>query len=202
MIALAQFACPRDCIGADFNDARSPISTRDTVGDSFLDNEASAVRVTSRLVGRMQARGRIELFTALTREWHLRHASCLSRHRVGSEPMNRSNPAAISASERQTGSFVVVSLDQVKHGITQIRSVLESIGIAVEVVESGRRLRWSTAVVLRIPEPQVAEAMLALGMNGFGDVVAYQSSDAVARGEAHGSPVKMTGNSQGGTERC
>ena len=121
--------------------------------------------------------------------------------------MNPSNGAAeregtMSATERQTGSFVVVSLDQVKHGITQIRSVLESIGIAVEVVESGRRLRWSTAVVLRIPEPQVAEAMLALGMNGFGDVVAYQSSDAVARDEAHGSPVKMTGNSQGGAERC
>ncbi|HXD98276.1 MAG TPA: hypothetical protein VN646_17130 [Candidatus Acidoferrum sp.] len=84
----------------------------------------------------------------------------------------------MTTNRRETGSFVVVSLDQMKPGVTEIQSVLESLDIPVEVVESGRRLRWNAAVVLRIPEHRMAEAMLALGMKGFADVMAYQSSDA------------------------
>jgi hypothetical protein len=77
---------------------------------------------------------------------------------------------------RQTGSFVVVNLDQSNQGVAEVQSVLESLDIPVEVVESGRQLRWNTAVVLRIPEHRMADAMLALGMKGFADVMAYQSS--------------------------
>jgi hypothetical protein len=84
----------------------------------------------------------------------------------------------MTTNRRETGSFVVVSLDQMKPGVTEIQSVLESLDIPVEVVESGRRLRWNAAGVLRIPEHRMAEAMLALGMKGFADVMAYQSSDA------------------------
>ena len=76
-----------------------------------------------------------------------------------------------------TGSFVVVNLDQINHGVAEVQSVLESLDIPVEVVESGRQLRWNTAVVLRIPEHRMADAMLALGMKGFADVMAYQSSE-------------------------
>ena len=78
---------------------------------------------------------------------------------------------------KQTGSFVVVNLDQINHGIAEIESILESLAIPVEVVESGRQLRWNAAVVLRIPEHRMADAMLALGMKGFADVTAYQSSE-------------------------
>ena len=78
---------------------------------------------------------------------------------------------------KQTGSFVVVNLDQVNHGIAEIASILESLDIPVEVVESGRQLRWNAAVVLRIPEHRIDDAMLALGMKGFADVMAYQSSE-------------------------
>ena len=78
---------------------------------------------------------------------------------------------------KQTGSFVVVNLDQINLGIAEIESILESLDIPVEVVESGRQLRWNTAVVLRIPEHRMADAMLALGMKGFADVTAYQSSE-------------------------
>jgi len=80
----------------------------------------------------------------------------------------------MTANRSEMGSFVVVSLDQVKDRVTDVRSVLESLDIPVEVVESGRRLRWNAAVVLRIPEHRVTEAMLALGMRGFADVMAYQ----------------------------
>ena len=100
----------------------------------------------------------------------------------------------MTAGRGEMGSFVVVSLDQVKQGVTEIRSVLESLGIAVEVVESGRRLRWHTAVVLRVPEQRIPEAMLALGMKGFADVMAYQSGEPESwgceRGEAGGSAVR------------
>lgn len=78
---------------------------------------------------------------------------------------------------KQTGSFVVVNLDQINHGIAEIESVLDSLDIPVEVVESGRQLRWNAAVVLRIPEHRMADAMLALGMKGFADVTAYQSRE-------------------------
>lgn len=74
------------------------------------------------------------------------------------------------------GSFVVVALDLVKQGVTEIRSALDSLGIQAEVVESGRRLRWTTAVVLRIPEHRIPEALLVLGLKGFTDVMAYQST--------------------------
>ena len=78
---------------------------------------------------------------------------------------------------KQTGSFVVVNLDQTNQGVAEVQSVLESLDIPVEVVESGRQLRWNTAVVLRIPEHRIADAMVALGMKGFADVMAYQSSE-------------------------
>jgi hypothetical protein len=76
---------------------------------------------------------------------------------------------------KPTGSFVVVNLDQINQGVAEVQSVLESLDIPVEVVESGRRLRWNAAVVL--PDHRMADAMLALGMRGFADVMAYQSSE-------------------------
>ena len=82
----------------------------------------------------------------------------------------------MTANRSEMSSFVVVNLDQAKHGAMDVRTVLESLDIPVEVVESGRRLRWNAAVVLRIPEHRIAEAMLALGMRGFADVMAYQSN--------------------------
>ena len=78
---------------------------------------------------------------------------------------------------KQTGSFVVVNLDQSHQGVAEVQSVLESLDIPVEVVESGRQLRWNAAVVLRIPEHRMADTMLALGMKGFADVMAYQSGE-------------------------
>ena len=82
----------------------------------------------------------------------------------------------MTPNRRQTGSFVVVNLYRSNQAVAEVQSVLESLDIPVEVVESGRQLRWNTAVVLRIPEHRMADAMLALGMKGFADVMAYQSS--------------------------
>jgi hypothetical protein len=103
------------------------------------------------------------------------------------------------------GSFVVVTLDRVTQGVTEIRSVLDSVGITAELVESGRQLRWNTAVVLRIPEHRIPEALLALGLKGFTDVTAYQSSEAESWGgsEARRAAVGSDDPSQTeGAERC
>jgi hypothetical protein len=93
----------------------------------------------------------------------------------------------MSVNHRQAGSFVVVNLDQVNRGVAEVRSLLESLNIPVEIVESGRQLRWNSAVVLSIPEHRIADAMLALGMKGFADVMAYESRGAQpCEGEASG----------------
>jgi hypothetical protein len=84
----------------------------------------------------------------------------------------------MNINRRQNGSFVVVNLDQVNRGVAEVRSLLESLNIPVEIVESGRQLRWNSAVVLSIPEHRIADAMLALGMKGFADVMAYEPGDA------------------------
>jgi hypothetical protein len=105
---------------------------------------------------------------------------------------------------KETGSFVVVNLDQVKQGVAAIESVLDALDIPVEVVESGRQLRWNAAVVLRIPEHRVAEAMLALGMKGFADVMAYQSRpmQGESGGRQSGPCGQLTDLPRGGGERC
>ena len=84
----------------------------------------------------------------------------------------------MTTNRNQIGSFIVVNLDRVNKDAAEIESVLEPLGIPVEVVESGRQMRFNTAVVLRVPEQRVAEVMLALEMKGFADVMAYQSGEA------------------------
>ena len=105
------------------------------------------------------------------------------------------------------GSFVVVNLDRITHGVDKIESILGPLGIPVEVVESGRQLRWNTAVVLRVPEHRMADAMLALEMKGFADVMAYQSEldlfgeqaqEGGASSTRQGSEVEGTDQQQGG----
>lgn len=149
---------------------------------SFLNNDSEPRRLFPEGTTTTETRVSLDVFTITGRESHVGHASCSSRspmrtsHRVESTDLER-RERAMTPTPKQSGSFVVVNLDQVKPGIAEIQSVLESIDIPVEVVESGRQLRWSTAAVLRIPEHRIADAMLALGMKGFADVMAYQSNE-------------------------
>jgi hypothetical protein len=87
-------------------------------------------------------------------------------------------PDPMTSQRKHAESFVVVNLDRSSADATAIGKILEPLGIPIEVVESGRQLRWHAAVVLRIPEDRAADAMLALAMKGFGDVTAYQAGGA------------------------
>lgn len=74
---------------------------------------------------------------------------------------------------QQVKAFILVNLDRTRQSVSQVEAVLEPLGIPVSTVESGRRLHWTTAVVIGVPEPRLADAMLALELKGFPDVMAF-----------------------------
>src|SRR5437867_6155623 len=59
----------------------------------------------------------------------------------------------------------------------------EPLGIPIEMVGRGRQLRRAPTVVFRVPHQRVAEAILALELQGFVDVLAYQTSDSPTTAE-------------------
>jgi hypothetical protein len=71
-------------------------------------------------------------------------------------------------------AFILVNLDQSRQSMAQVEAILEPLGIPVSTVETGRRLHWTTAVVIGVPEQRLADAMLALELKGFPDVMAFQ----------------------------
>lgn len=75
---------------------------------------------------------------------------------------------------QQVKAFILINLDRARQSVSQIEAVLEPLGIPVSTVESGRRLHWTTAVVIGVPEQRLADAMLALELRGFPDVMAFQ----------------------------
>ena len=74
----------------------------------------------------------------------------------------------------EAGTFIVVRLEREDEEISRIMEILEPLGIPLEVTGRGHQLRRAPSVVLRVPHQRVAEAMLALELRGYGDVVAYE----------------------------
>ena len=72
-------------------------------------------------------------------------------------------------------AFVVVGLQREDEPVSNITAILEPLGIPIEVVGRGRQLRRAPTVVFRVPHHRVAEAILALEIQGFADVLAYQT---------------------------
>lgn len=84
---------------------------------------------------------------------------------------------------QDVGAFVVVSLEREDEPVSKIMEILEPLGIAIEVVGRGRQLRRTPSVVFRVPYHRVAEAILALELQGFPDVFAYQIVDSPTMSE-------------------
>lgn len=80
-------------------------------------------------------------------------------------------------------AFVVVVLEREDEPVSNITEVLEPLGIPIEVVGRGRQLRRSPSIVFRVPHHRVVETILALELQGFADVLAYQTGDGPATGE-------------------
>ena len=86
-------------------------------------------------------------------------------------------------SSRDGGAFVMVSLKREDEPVSKIMEILEPIGIPIEVVGRGRQLRRTPSLVLRMPHHRVVEAILALELHGFSDVIAYQIDDSPTTAE-------------------
>ena len=80
-------------------------------------------------------------------------------------------------------AFVVVGLEREDEPVSNITEILELLGIPIEVVGRGRQLRRAPSVVFRVPHHRVAEAILALELQGFADVLAYHTGDGPATGD-------------------
>lgn len=65
---------------------------------------------------------------------------------------------------QQVKAFILINLERTHQSMSRIEAILEPLGIPVAMVETGRRLHWTTAVVIGVPEPRLADAMLALEM--------------------------------------
>jgi hypothetical protein len=74
-------------------------------------------------------------------------------------------------------AVVVVGLERADEPVSSIRDILEPLGIHIEIVGRGRQLRRAPTLVFRVPHHRAAEAILALELQGFVDVLAYQTSD-------------------------
>jgi hypothetical protein len=84
---------------------------------------------------------------------------------------------------RDGDAFVVVNLEREGEAISKILEFLDPLGIPIEVVGRGRQLRRTPSVVLRVPHHRVTETILALELQGFSDVLAYQIDDSPTAGE-------------------
>lgn len=80
--------------------------------------------------------------------------------------------------QQQVKAFILIKVERPEHSIGRIEEVLEPLGIPVSTIETGRRLHWTNAVVIGVPEQRLADAMLALELKGFCDVMAFH-------GDAH-----------------
>jgi hypothetical protein len=74
-------------------------------------------------------------------------------------------------------AFLVIGLKGEDEPVSSITEFVQWLGIPIEVIGRGRRLRRAPSVVVRVPHRRVTEAILALELQGFADVVAYQTAD-------------------------
>jgi hypothetical protein len=85
----------------------------------------------------------------------------------------------MTSKSRDDGAFVMVGLEHEEETVSKVMEILEPLGIPVEVVGRGRQLRRLPSIVLRVPHHRVAETLLALELQGFPDVLAYQNVDGL-----------------------
>jgi len=78
---------------------------------------------------------------------------------------------------RPLHAFLVIGLEGADEPVSNITGVVEQQGIPIEVIGRHRHFRRVPSVVVRVPRHRVAEAILALELQGFCDVVAYHPDE-------------------------
>jgi hypothetical protein len=74
-------------------------------------------------------------------------------------------------------AFLVIGLQREDEPVSGITGVIEQQGIPIEVISRHSHLRRVTSVVVRVPQDRLAEAIVALELQGFFDVVAYHDGE-------------------------
>jgi hypothetical protein len=87
----------------------------------------------------------------------------------------------MTLNSRDVGAFVMVGLEREDGAVSKIMEILEPLGISIEVVGHGRQLRRMPSVMFRVPHHRVAETLLALELQGFPDVLAYENVDGPSK---------------------
>lgn len=82
--------------------------------------------------------------------------------------------ALVTNPESHAGAFVVVGLEREGEDMSRIVETLEPLGIPADVVARGHQFRRVPSVVIRVPPERVTDAIVALELKGFVDVLAYQ----------------------------
>ena len=82
----------------------------------------------------------------------------------------------------KAGTFLVVRVEREDEEVSRITEILEPLGIPLEIVGRGHQLRRAPSVVLRVPHQNAAEAILALELQGYPEVLAYQLETAHRQG--------------------
>jgi len=78
---------------------------------------------------------------------------------------------------RALHAFLVIGLERADEPVSSITGVIEQQGIPIEAIGRRPRFRGVASVVVRVPLHRVAEAILALELQGFRDVVAYHAGE-------------------------
>ncbi|HEU5195844.1 MAG TPA: hypothetical protein VFW70_13980, partial [Methylomirabilota bacterium] len=78
---------------------------------------------------------------------------------------------------RALHAFLMIRLEREDEPVSSITDVVEQQGIPIEVIGRHWPSRRVPSVVVRVPQHRVAEAILALELQGFSDVVAYQAGE-------------------------
>jgi hypothetical protein len=94
----------------------------------------------------------------------------------GSEYLTRVR--AMTERSGSAGAYLLVGLESEGEELARITEILEPLGIPTEVVGRGHQLRRAPSVVLRVPPQRVGEAILALELQGYADVLAYQLEES------------------------
>ena len=74
-------------------------------------------------------------------------------------------------------AFLVIGLQREDEPVSGITDAVEQHGIPIEVINRHWHLRRVTSVVVRVPQDRLAEAIVALELQGFSDVVAYHAGE-------------------------
>lgn len=85
-------------------------------------------------------------------------------------------------------AFILIKVDLPEQSLACIRDTLEPLGIPVSIGETSRQLHWSTVVLVGVPEQRLADAMLALELKGFSDVMAFHGEANTDATQSGGAP--------------